>query len=96
MSCETVHEDKYTSAYTFPKKLQAYENKTAHRMDKTVDVEPVCVRVRERVCVCVCVRVRESVCACVCVCVLRILITKDKILSFPNCNVRIYSSLKNS
>jgi hypothetical protein len=31
---------------------------------------------------------------CVCVCVLQILITKDKILSFSNNNVRIYSFLQ--
>jgi hypothetical protein len=30
---------------------------------------------------------------CVCLCVLRILITKDKILPFPNYNVRIYEFL---
>jgi hypothetical protein len=24
--------------------MQAYENKTLHMLDKTIDVEPVCVR----------------------------------------------------
>jgi hypothetical protein len=51
--------------------MQAYENKTQHMLNKTIDDEPVCV----------------------CAYVLRILITKDKILSFSNYNVRIYNLL---
>jgi hypothetical protein len=59
--------------------MQAYENKTFHMLDNTIDDEPVCV------CVCVCVYVY--------VCVLRILITIDKILPFSNYNVPIYNFL---
>jgi hypothetical protein len=50
--------------------MQAYEGKTLHMLEKTVDDEGVCV--------------------CV-VCTLRILITKGKLLPFPNYNVQIYN-----
>jgi hypothetical protein len=35
----------------------------------------------------------EPMCVCVCVCVLQILIMKDKILPFSNCNVQIHNFL---
>jgi hypothetical protein len=61
--------------------MQAYENETLHMFSKTIgDKSCACV------CVCVCARAR--------VCVLRIPITKDKILPFSNYKVRMYSFLQ--
>jgi hypothetical protein len=39
----------YLHINTSPIRTQAYENKTLHMLNKTIDYEPVCV------CVCVCV-----------------------------------------
>jgi hypothetical protein len=53
----------YLHINTFTIRMQAYENKTLHMLDKIIDDEPLCLSVCLSVCVCVCV------CVCVRVCV---------------------------
>jgi hypothetical protein len=41
-----------------PVRMQAYENKTLHKLDKTTDGKPLYVSLCVCVCVCVCARAR--------------------------------------